>query len=162
MWVSMLSTLLAACVFCALFNAVVIFIMSDEDSGVESVDNASMEACCGDVCVCEEPWPNFTFACADGDGYVPRHACDACKGYVWFDDKHSEIICNMTIEQYAEYRRKEEAEVLEELKHIWDDISEGSGDDASQEVEKTVEINNKRYDYRCLIDSDEEKEKTEQ
>ena len=128
--------------------------MSDEDSGVESVDNASMEAVCGDVCVCEEPFPQF--ACADGEGYVPRHACDACKGYTWFDDHHGEI-CTMSIEQYAAFRRKEEAEVLEDLKHIWDDISD---DDVSQGVEETVEKKEKnRYDFSCLLDSDEEKEK---
>jgi hypothetical protein len=127
-------------------------------------DNASIEACCGDVCVCEESFPNFTFACADGEGYVPRHACDACKGYVWFDDKHSELICNMTIEQYAEFRRKEEATVLEELKHIWDDISEGSSDEGFEEMENMPAVVNKDYSH-CLIDSDDEepdwKEKVE-
>ena len=159
MWVSMLSTLLAACVFCALFNAVVIFIMSDEDSGVESVDNASMEAVSGDVCICDEPFPQFTFACADSEGYVSRHACDACKGYAWFDDNHSEI-CSMSIEQYAEFKRKEESEVLEKLKHIWDDDEDTDDDGDTVQKEETVEIN--RYDYRCLLDSDEEKEKNEQ
>ena len=135
-----------------LLNAVVIFIMSGED-----VDAASMEAICGDEdCVCEELFPQFTFACDDGEGYVPRHACDACKGYVWFDDRHGEV-CSMSIEQYAAFKRQEEDDMLENLKHIWDDVSD---DDVSQEGKdvETVEIKNK-YDFRCLLDSDEEKEK---
>ena len=66
----------------------------------------------------------------------------------------------MSIEEFAEFKRKEESDVLEKLKHIWDDDEDT--DDARDTVQKeeTVEIN--RYDYRCLLDSDEEKEKNEQ
>jgi hypothetical protein len=122
--------------------------MSGED--FENVDAASTEAVCGDEgCVCEELFPQFTFACADGEGYVPRHACDACKGYVWFDDKHGEV-CDMSVEQYAALKRQEETDMLENLKHIWDEEDDEEGDDE--------EGKDKQYDLRCLLDSDEEED----
>ena len=141
----MLSTLLASCVFCALLNAVVIFIMSGID--FENVDGASMEAVCGDddSCVCEEAFPQFTFACADDDGYVPQHACDMCKGYVWFDDKHGEH-CSMSIEQYRALQRKEENDMLESLKHIWDDVDVSDGEKDERD----------EYRFRCLLSDEEE------
>jgi hypothetical protein len=129
-----------------------VVVMSGED--FENVDAASTEAVCGDDdCVCEELFPQFTFACADGEGYVPRHACDACKGYVYFDDKHGEV-CGMSVEQYEALKRQEETDMLENLKHIWDDWEDEGIDD---EVEK-----DKPYDLRCLVDSSDEEEDANQ
>jgi hypothetical protein len=128
-----------------------VVVMSGED--FENVDAASTEAVCGDDdCVCEELFPQFTFACADGEGYVPRHACDACKGYVYFDDKHGEV-CGMSVEQYEALKRQEETDMLENLKHIWDDWEEDEGIEGDDEVGK-----DKPYDLRCLVDSDEEED----
>jgi hypothetical protein len=120
--------------------------------------------------VCEEPWYE--------PPYVPRHACDACRGYVWFDDNHDEIKCNMTIEQYAAWSREDEARVLEDLKHIWDDdfvwdddqnLRTPEHEDSKHEVEKqtakkkeiamcNTSVEKSRYDSRCLFDNDAELE----
>jgi hypothetical protein len=124
----------------------------------ENVDTASTDAVCGDdcdcvncddsACVCDEPFPQFTFACSEGEGYVPRHACDACKGYVWFDDKHGET-CTMSIEQYEGLKRKEENDMLENLKHIWDDFEEDN-----DEVQFTID-----NEVQFTIDKKEGEEK---
>jgi hypothetical protein len=129
----------------------------------ENVDTASTDTVCGDDCVCEELFPQFTFACSEGEGYVPQHACDACKGYVWFDDKHGET-CTMSIEQYEGLKRKEENDMLENLKHIWDDFEEDNEeqftiDDNEDDEDDEDDEDNEDDEVQFTIDKKEGEEK---